>query len=168
MDEAIVEYMKQHFSLLIGTQAAEAIKIEAGSAFPLDGERTAEVRGVDTISGVPRKAVVTSEEIREALQRLVPVETLEEGASDASHRYAAFGTLLEPLESIHQPRHSHPEGDVLYHSLQVYELIRGQRPYDIDLQLAALLHDVGKGIDPADHVTAGQTHDDRFCPILPG
>jgi rod shape-determining protein MreB len=67
MDQAIVEYMKQHYSLLIGDQAAEAIKIEAGSAFPLDGERTAEVRGVDTISGVPRKAVVTSEEIREAL-----------------------------------------------------------------------------------------------------
>ncbi|GIS61774.1 MAG: hypothetical protein CM1200mP2_39990 [Planctomycetaceae bacterium] len=44
MDEAIVEYMKQHFSLRIGTQAAEAIKIEAGSAFPLDEERTAEVR----------------------------------------------------------------------------------------------------------------------------
>ena len=67
MDQAIVEYMKQHYSLLIGNQAAEAIKIEAGSAFPLDGELTAEVRGVDTISGVPRKAVVTSEEIREAL-----------------------------------------------------------------------------------------------------
>ena len=64
MDEAIVEYMQQHFSLRIGTQAAEAIKIEAGSAFPLDEERTAEVRGVDTISGVPLKAVVTREEIR--------------------------------------------------------------------------------------------------------
>ena len=97
----------------------------------------------------------TDLEIREALQRLMPVETLEAGASDASQRFAAYGSLLEPLESIHQPRHSHPEGDVLYHSLQVYELIRGQRPYDIDLQLAALLHDVGKGIDPADHVTAG-------------
>ena len=74
MDEAIVEYMKQHFSLRIGTQAAEAIKIEAGSAFPLDEERTAEVRGVDTISGVPRKAVVTSEEIREALRE--PLEAI--------------------------------------------------------------------------------------------
>ena len=97
----------------------------------------------------------TDLEVREALQRLVPVEVPEEGASDASLRYAAFATLLEPLESIHQPRHSHPEGDVLYHSLQVYELIRQERPYDIDLQLAALLHDVGKGIDPSDHVAAG-------------
>ncbi|MFP6769354.1 MAG: rod shape-determining protein [Planctomycetaceae bacterium] len=74
MDEAIVEYMKQHFSLRIGTQAAEAIKIEIGSAFPLDQELTSEVRGVDSISGVPRKAVVTSEEIREALRE--PLEAI--------------------------------------------------------------------------------------------
>ena len=68
MDEAIVDYIKQHFSLRIGTQAAEQIKIELGSAYPVDQELTAEVRGLDTISGIPRKAVVTSEEIREALR----------------------------------------------------------------------------------------------------
>ena len=48
----------------------------------------------------------------------------------------------------------HPEGDVLYHSLQVFELARDARPYDEEFLLAALLHDVGKGIDPADHVGA--------------
>lgn len=68
MDEAIVEYMKQNFSLRIGTPTAEQIKIDIGSAFPLDQELTAEVRGRDTVSGVPRKAMVTSEEIREALR----------------------------------------------------------------------------------------------------
>ena len=68
MDEAIVEYMKQHFSLRIGQQTAEQVKIELGSAFPLDEELTSEVRGLDTISSIPRKAVVTSEEIREALR----------------------------------------------------------------------------------------------------
>lgn len=67
-DEAIVEYLKQRFSLRIGTQTAEQLKIEVGSAFPLDQELTTEVSGLDTISGVPRKAVVTSEEIREALR----------------------------------------------------------------------------------------------------
>ena len=66
MDDAIIEYLKQHYSLRIGTQTAEQIKIEIGSASPLDQELTAEVRGCDTIGGVPRKAV-TSEEIREAL-----------------------------------------------------------------------------------------------------
>ena len=69
MDEAIVEYLKQHYSLGIGKQTAEQIKIEIGSAAPLDQELTAEVRGRDTIGGVPRKAVVTSEEIREATSR---------------------------------------------------------------------------------------------------
>jgi len=68
LDEAIVEYMKQHFSLRIGSQTAEAVKIAIASAYPLEQELTTEVRGLDTISGIPRKAVVTSEEIREALR----------------------------------------------------------------------------------------------------
>jgi HD superfamily phosphodiesterase len=49
----------------------------------------------------------------------------------------------------------HPEGDALYHSLQVFELARQQVPWDEEFLLAALLHDVGKAIDPADHVAAG-------------
>jgi rod shape-determining protein MreB len=68
LDEAIIEYLKQHFSLRIGDQTAEQVKLEIGSAYPLERELTCEVRGLDTISGVPRKAVVTSEEIRAALQ----------------------------------------------------------------------------------------------------
>jgi rod shape-determining protein MreB len=68
MDEAIVEYMKQQFSLRIGEQTAEQLKVKIGSAFPLDQELTAEASGLDTISGVPRKAVITSEEVREALR----------------------------------------------------------------------------------------------------
>ncbi|HUG92039.1 MAG TPA: rod shape-determining protein [Planctomycetaceae bacterium] len=68
LDEAIVEYIKQHFSLRIGEQTAEQLKIRVGSAYPLEEELTTEVSGLDTISGVPRKAVVTSEEIREALR----------------------------------------------------------------------------------------------------
>lgn len=74
MDEAIVEYMRQHFSLRIGEQTAEQLKIKAGSAYPLEQELTAEVSGLDTISGVPRKAVVTSEEVREALRE--PIEAI--------------------------------------------------------------------------------------------
>jgi rod shape-determining protein MreB and related proteins len=68
LDEAIVEYLKQHYSLRIGDQTAEQVKIEIGSAYPLERELTCEARGLDTISGVPRKAIVTSEEIRQALQ----------------------------------------------------------------------------------------------------
>lgn len=68
MDVAIVEYLRQKFSMRIGTQTAEQIKINVGSAYPLDRELTMEVSGLDTISGVPRKAMVTSEQVREALR----------------------------------------------------------------------------------------------------
>lgn len=74
MDEAIMEYLKQQFSLRIGDQTAEQVKMEIGSAYPLERELTCEVRGLDTISGVPRKAIVTSEEIRDALRE--PVEAI--------------------------------------------------------------------------------------------
>lgn len=69
--------------------------------------------------------------------------------------YQVYRMLLLPLENVKQSPKYHPEGDVLYHSLQVFELAREARPYDEEFLLAALLHDVGKGIDPADHVRAG-------------
>ena len=62
--------------------------------------------------------------------------------------------MLAPLENVQQSAKHHPEGDVLYHSLQVFELAREERPYDEEFLLAALLHDVGKGLDPANHVDA--------------
>ena len=66
-----------------------------------------------------------------------------------------YRLLLEPLAGVHQsPRH-HPEGDALTHSLQVFLLALDEAPHDHELLAAALLHDVGKAIDPADHVGAG-------------
>jgi rod shape-determining protein MreB len=67
-DEAIIDYLKQRYSLRIGRQTAEQIKIQIGSAYPLPQELTYEVPGLDIVSSVPRKAVITSEEVREALQ----------------------------------------------------------------------------------------------------
>jgi predicted nucleotidyltransferase len=67
---------------------------------------------------------------------------------------AVFRRLLLPLENVQQSAKHHPEGDVQYHLLQVFELAREARPYDEEFLLAALLHDVGKGIDPYDHVGA--------------
>ncbi|QQE11230.1 rod shape-determining protein [Planctomycetota bacterium] len=68
MDEAIINHMKKAYNLMIGEQTAERIKVEIGSAAPDGDERSMEVRGRDMISGLPRKTVITSEEIREALQ----------------------------------------------------------------------------------------------------
>jgi len=68
MDESIISHMKKAYNLMIVEQTAERIKIEIGSAAPDGDERSMEVRGRDMISGLPRKTVITSEEIREALQ----------------------------------------------------------------------------------------------------
>jgi hypothetical protein len=75
--------------------------------------------------------------------------------ADHLDRFAIFKMRLEPLEAVKQNPRYHPEGDALYHSLQVFELARDARPYDEEFLLAALLHDVGKAIDPQDHARAG-------------
>jgi hypothetical protein len=68
--------------------------------------------------------------------------------------YQIYRLLLQPLDRVKQDARFHPEGDVLYHSLQVFELARTARPNDEEFLLAALLHDVGKGLDRAAHVEA--------------
>jgi hypothetical protein len=78
-----------------------------------------------------------------------------ESAEDSIDRFQVYRSLLLPLDGYEQSRKYHPEGDVLYHSLQVFELARDELPYDEEFLLAALLHDVGKGVDPSDHVAAG-------------
>lgn len=67
MDEAITQYIKRKYNLLIGERTAESIKIELGSAYPLDKHLSLEVRGRNLIEGIPKTITVTDEEIREAL-----------------------------------------------------------------------------------------------------
>lgn len=68
MDEAIVNYMKRTYNLMIGPQSAEQIKIQIGSVSQMDSEVTTQVKGRDMISGLPRRADINSEEVREALK----------------------------------------------------------------------------------------------------
>jgi predicted nucleotidyltransferase len=77
-----------------------------------------------------------------------------ERVEDHVDRFELYRLLLQPLEGVKQSPKYHPEGDALYHSLQVFELARLERGYDEEFLLAALLHDVGKAIDPHDHVLA--------------
>jgi hypothetical protein len=77
-------------------------------------------------------------------------------------RFQVFQSLLLPLENVKQNLKYHPEGDALYHSLQVFDHARDQLPYDEEFLLAALLHDVGKAIDPQNHVAAGLEALDGF------
>ena len=67
LDEAVLQYIKKEFSLAIGERTAEEIKIQMGSAWPMEQEITADIRGRDLISGLPRTLQVTTEHIREAL-----------------------------------------------------------------------------------------------------
>ncbi len=67
LDEAILQYVKKECSLAIGERTAEEIKIHMGSAWPLDEELTADIRGRDLITGLPRTVEVTTEQVREAI-----------------------------------------------------------------------------------------------------
>ncbi len=78
-DEAIINHLKKTYNLLIGEPRAEKVKMEIGSASPLEEEMTIEVSGRDTITGLPRKITITSEEIREALQE--PVSAIIEAVA---------------------------------------------------------------------------------------
>ena len=72
MDEAIIQYIKKHYNLLVGERRAEEIKIKLGSAHLTGGERqTMEVKGRDLIDGIPKTIIITDEEVREALREPV-------------------------------------------------------------------------------------------------
>src|SRR5438876_2364404 len=71
MDDAVIQYIKRKYNLLIGERTAEQVKMEIGSAFPLDEEMTMEIKGRDLVEGVPKTLIVSDEEIREALSETV-------------------------------------------------------------------------------------------------
>ena len=111
LDEAIVNYVKREEKLMIGTQTAEEVKLEIGSAFKLRDEMEAEIRGRDMISGLPKTVVLSSEQVREALEEPVSqiVEAVKvtldrtppELASDIMDRgivLAGGGSLLNGLD----------------------------------------------------------------------
>jgi len=68
MDEAIIEYLKKTYNVMVGERTAENIKIKIGSAYPLEEEMTLEAKGRDLVAGLPKTVTISSEEIREALQ----------------------------------------------------------------------------------------------------
>src|SRR5574338_1704702 len=73
MGESVIQYIKKTYNLLIGERTAEQIKMEIGSAFPLEDRMTMEIKGRNLIEGVPKTVTITDEEIREALAETVNV-----------------------------------------------------------------------------------------------
>jgi rod shape-determining protein MreB len=111
MDEAIMSHIKKEYKLLIGQQTAEELKLEIGSAWELREEVQAEVRGRDMLTGLPKTIVITSEEVRRALDEPVGQildaikstldKTPPELAADIMDRgivLAGGGSLLTGLE----------------------------------------------------------------------
>ncbi len=115
MDDAITEYLKKTYNLMIGERTAEDIKMKIGSAYPLEEELTMEVRGRDLVAGLPKMVIVSSEEIREALAdpisqiiesvRITLERTPPELSADLIERgivMAGGGSLLKGLDKLIQ------------------------------------------------------------------
>jgi len=113
IDEAIVAYVRKAYNLLIGERTAEEVKMKIGSAYPFEDEPSVQVRGRDLLTGLPRSAMLTATEIREAIRdpvyAIVEVvkQTLEstppELASDIMERgivLAGGGALLYGLDKL--------------------------------------------------------------------
>jgi rod shape-determining protein MreB and related proteins len=123
MDEAIVNHIKKEYKLLVGQQTAEEIKLEIGSAYRLQEEIQAEVRGRDMLTGLPKTVIITSDEIRRALDEPVSQiidaikstldKTPPELAADIMDRgivLAGGGALLQGMDErlrheTHMPVH---------------------------------------------------------------
>lgn len=113
MDEAIVQYVKKTYNLMIGERTAEQIKMDIGSAFPNDTVKTMDIRGRDLITGLPKTVDITDEEIRSALSE--PVNSIVEAVKVTLERtppelsadimdrgiiLAGGGSLLQGLDNI--------------------------------------------------------------------
>jgi rod shape-determining protein MreB len=119
MDEAIIYYLKKENNLLVGENTAEKIKMEIGSAFPLENEEKMEVNGRDLVTGLPKTIIITSQQVRAALEKTLSdiinaiVEVLDdtppELASDIMKRgivLSGGGALLKGLtERISRETH---------------------------------------------------------------
>lgn len=113
MDEAIMTHVKRKYNLLIGETSAEDIKIQIGSAYPLDPEETLEIKGRDLLDGIPKNITITSEEIRKSIAeqvdsivqavRIALEQTPPELAADIVDRgivLSGGGALLKGLDQL--------------------------------------------------------------------
>lgn len=113
LDEAIINYLKKNYNLMIGERTAEEIKIKIGSVYPLEEELKMEVKGRDLVAGLPKTVTVTSEEIREAMAepiaqileavRITLERTPPELSSDLIEKgivLAGGGSLLRGIDKL--------------------------------------------------------------------
>lgn len=113
MDEAIIQYMKRKYNLLVGERTAEQIKIQLGSAYPFDEPRRMEIKGRDLVDGIPKTITISDSDVREALHdpvsaivdavRMALERTPPELAADIAEKgilLAGGGALLYGLDTL--------------------------------------------------------------------
>ncbi|MEX2186101.1 MAG: HD domain-containing protein [Pirellulales bacterium] len=112
---------------------------------------------------IERASIAELEQFLEREYAGVSLDAEELEAAARIDRFAMYEILLLPLEKVKQSPKWHPEGDALYHSLQVFDLAREESAYDEEFLLAALLHDIGKAIDSDRHVEAALEALEDYC-----
>jgi len=104
---------------------------------------------------VPADRLPEPQEVRSELSRLPDTPLPSRSRPVVGDRFDALATLVAPLATVRRNPATHPEGDALEHSLQVFALVHAERPFDEELLTAALVHDVGLAIDRTNPVAAG-------------
>jgi len=102
---------------------------------------------------VPPDQIPEHEEVRRELHRVA--DTGHGFAALIGDRFDRIAAAVAPLAAVRTDRARHVEADALEHALQVFDLVRDERPFDEELLTAALVHDVGRAIDRSDTVAAG-------------
>ena len=160
LDEDLLQYDVQKKTIHKEGQVRHYVHVQIRGPFPVEltvyPHNVANVALKSTISGraLERASIA---ELEKLLEKDYPEMDLEEelaALEEAPDRFGLYLALLLPLENVRQNPKQHPEGDALYHSLQVFQLAGQERPYDEEFLTAALLHDLGKAIDPDDPVAA--------------
>jgi predicted HD phosphohydrolase len=161
LDEASLSYDVEHKQVRKAGEEQTFRHIHVRGKYPIEltvyNEDLAHYRFKSSITGkaIERASIA---ELEQFLEKEYPDLSLDgdiEDLEEQPDRFSVYHALLLPLEKVKQDLRWHPEGDALYHSLQVFDRARDELPYDEEFLLAALLHDVGKGLDGEDHVTAG-------------
>jgi hypothetical protein len=107
-----------------------------------------------TGKAIERASIAELEQFLASEYADLDLDATVDDAANQIDRFQLYESLLLPLENVKQPLKYHPEGDALYHSLQVFDQARDRLAYDEEFLTAALLHDIGKAIDPTAHEAA--------------
>jgi len=154
------EYVVERKNVTKAGESRVFTHVHVEDEFPLEltvyAEKLCHFAFTSSITGKPIERAGIAE-VEELLAREYPETDVSEELADRAESvdpHHLYRILLLPLEKVKQNPKWHPEGDALYHTLQVFENAKNTQGYDEEFLLAALLHDVGKAIDPYDHVAA--------------